>query len=154
MTTLERVSNMAEDDVAAAGVEFGITIETLGAGEWRWVEVENSAAATADEFGTMRDRINYTVDPRQLSGRVQLVDYAGMPSVRFDCISGSCIRAIGRRIIHHNGRNALEDIDERRSHNVWALGTENRAQVVRDALADLIGRTSHPPISDGCESPP
>jgi hypothetical protein len=150
MTTLEGVSNAAGNAEAAAALEFAINIETLDPAGWRWVEVENSAAVSGYEQGSLRDRINYSVNPAQLSGRVQLVNYAGMPAVRFDCVSGNCIRAIGRRLAHYNGRDALQDIDEGRAYNVWALGTANRAQVVRDALADLIGRTSSPPVSGTC----
>ena len=153
MTTLEAVSNVSGDSEAAAGVEFAINIESLTSTEWRWVEVENSAAASYSEQASTRDRINYAVNPTQLSSRVQLVNYAGMPAVRFDCMSGNCIRAIGRRLANYNGRDALQDIDEGRAYNIWALGTANRAQVVRDALADLIHRTSNPPVTGNCGAP-
>ncbi|HYJ30498.1 MAG TPA: hypothetical protein VEW25_09180 [Allosphingosinicella sp.] len=150
MTTLEAVSSAASNDEAAAEIEFAITIEALTPAEWRWVEVENSAAVSNYGEGSLRDRINYSVNPALLSSQVQLVEYAGMPAVRFDCASGDCIRAIGRRLAHYNGSEALQDIDERRASNVWALGTANRAQVVRDALTDLIGRERNPPRTGSC----
>jgi hypothetical protein len=150
MTTLESVSNSAGNDEVAAAMEFAITIKALDPKEWRWVEVENSAAVTGSDAGSLRDRINYSVNPAELSSRVQLVSYGGLPAVRFDCVSGNCIRAIGRRLVHYNGEEAFQDIDEGRANNIWALGTDNRAQVVRDALADLILKGNNPPVAGSC----
>ena len=138
MSKLEGVSHSGSDGNNQAGFAFAVEIESLTENEWAWVEAENQAATDGRNGAALSDRISYEVDPRQLSATVKVVDYRGLPGVRIDCKSGNCIRARGRRVAYYNGENGFEDIDERRDHNVWAVGNGNSAQVVRDGLVTLI----------------
>ena len=153
MTGLDNVSTQGSDGALTAGFAFRVQIESLTAEEWAWVETEEAAVADGYNDAGVSDRISYEVDPRQLSNRVQLVTYNGMPAVQIDCASGNCIRARGRRVGFYNGQQAFEDIDERRDHNVWALENSNRAQVVRDALATLIGGAKGGAPTASCTAP-
>jgi hypothetical protein len=142
MTTLGMVSS-SEGDLQGA---VGVTIRQLDANEFQWV----TAAAGASETVGVTGRVNFSVNPASLSPSVDLVPGTDSTGVRFRCNAGNCIRAIGRVTTEADGQSQTTDVDQAMPNAVWSLDTTNRAEAVRDALSDLIGRSANPPRTGTC----
>lgn len=142
MTTLGMVSS-SEGELQGA---VGVTIQQLDAGGWQWV----TAAAGSSESVGVTGRVNFSVNPSSLSPSVELVPATDSTGVRFHCNVGNCIHAIGRMTTEVDGQSETQDVDQMMPNAVWSLDTTNRAQAVRDALSDLIGRTANPPRGGTC----
>jgi hypothetical protein len=150
LASLDGVAREGSRDDVTTGYEFSVTVEKLDGGEWAWVETENAAAIVGYDSGAQFYRISYEVDPRQLSANVEIVNDNRGAGIRFECGSGDCIRARGRRIEHFNGQQSFIDIDENRSSNIWIVDNPNRAQLLRDAAHQLIRGASGPPAPEPC----
>ena len=152
---MDEVSQSGSDGEIEGAFQFRADIESLSADQWRWTEVENFAARNGEAAAGQFDKINYTVDPKQLSSTVEVDTYLGMPAIKMVCIEAGCIRAFGRRVKAStiNG-DAYSDVDESRDQDYWAAPNRNKAEALASALSNLIERLKNPPLSKNCEALP
>lgn len=125
--------------VGATG--WSIAINDLGRNQWRWTERE--AAIVADDYDAIAtmDTFEYTVNPADLETTFQTATYRDWPAVEMRCRDGkACIRVrgvteTGETVFDNSNRQA---VDERRTSNLWPVGSNSGSGRVAQALSELV----------------
>lgn len=131
--------------VGASG--WSIAIKDLTPGQWRWTEREADVVADGYDALARMDTFEYTVNPADLDTSFQTTTYRDWPAVEMRCRGGaSCIRVrgvieVGETINDQTGRT---QVDERRTDNLWPVGSNSGSGRVAQALSELVKIQARP----------